>query len=161
MRAENSTRKLMARKQSKPRVNICRNEDGSLISNEQEMLDRWVRQFNKLLNTRKDNECVTFTTTSSNQISKGKTQDTIDAPTTEEIETALKKLKNNETPGTDSIPAKLLKFGSDRLKQWLKHICIYTSIWISEEIPKEWLQGIVCPLHTKGWNVPTIEVSLC
>jgi len=48
---------------------------------------------------------------------KGKTQDTIDAPTIEEIETALKKLKNNKYPGTDNIPAELLKFGGDRLKQ--------------------------------------------
>ena len=29
----------MARKQFKPRVHICRNEDRSLISNEQEMLN--------------------------------------------------------------------------------------------------------------------------
>jgi len=33
----------MLRKQFKPRVHICRNENGSLISNEQEMLDIWVR----------------------------------------------------------------------------------------------------------------------
>jgi hypothetical protein len=39
MRAENSTRKLMAKQHFKPRVNICRNENGSLICNEQEMLD--------------------------------------------------------------------------------------------------------------------------
>ena len=32
-----------ARKQFKPRVHIFRNEDGSLISNEQEILNRWVR----------------------------------------------------------------------------------------------------------------------
>jgi len=32
----------MTRKQFKPRVHICRNEDGSLISNEQEILNRWV-----------------------------------------------------------------------------------------------------------------------
>ena len=107
----------VARKQFKPRVHICRNEDGSLISNELEILDRWVRHFNKLLNGRKDNECVTFTTTSSNQLLKGKTQDTIDVPTIEEIETALKKLQNNKVPGTDNILAELLKFGGDRLKQ--------------------------------------------
>jgi len=130
MSAENFTRKLMARQQFKPRVNICRNEDGLLISNEQEMLDI-------LLNGRKDNECDTFTTTSSNQMSKGKTQDTIYAPTTEELETACKKLKNNKAPQTDSIPAELLKFGGDRLKQWLKHM--FTSIWINEEISEEWL----------------------
>jgi len=30
------------KKQFKPRVHICKNEDRSLISNEQEMLNRWV-----------------------------------------------------------------------------------------------------------------------
>ena len=126
----------MARQQFKSRVNICRNEDGSLISNQQEMLDVCVRHFKTLLNRRNDNECVTFITTSSNQMSKGKTQDTIDAPTTEETETAQKKLKNNKAPGTDSIPAELLKFGGDRLKQWLKRM--FSSVWINEEISEEW-----------------------
>jgi hypothetical protein len=42
--------------------------------------DHWVRHFDKLLNRGNENECVTFTTRSSNQISKEKTQDTIDAP---------------------------------------------------------------------------------
>jgi hypothetical protein len=63
----------MARKQFKPGVRVCVNEDGSLISNEREILDRWVRHFDKLLNGSKDNEVVTFTIISSNQISKGKT----------------------------------------------------------------------------------------
>jgi len=80
----------VARKQFKPRVNICRKEEGSLISNEQEILDTWVRHFDKLLNRRKNDACVTFTTISSNQISKGKTQDTTDTPTTEEIKQHLK-----------------------------------------------------------------------
>jgi len=66
---------------------------------------------------------------------KGKAQDTIDAPTTEETETTIKKLKNNKTLETDNIPSEVLKFGSDRLKQCLKHL--FLSIWINEEIPKE------------------------
>ena len=60
----------------------------------------------------------------------------------------LKNFKNNKAPGTDNIPAELLKFGSDRLKQWLKHVSSW--MWINEEIPKEWLQGIIWPLHKKG-----------
>jgi len=35
----------MARKQFKPRVNICRHEGRSLISNKQDTLNRWVRHF--------------------------------------------------------------------------------------------------------------------
>jgi len=109
------------------------------------MLDRWVRHCNKLLNKSKNNECVTVTTTSSNQISKGRSQDITDAPTIEEIETALKKLKNSKANGTDNIPAELLKSGGDRLQQWLKHI--FSSFWINEETSKEWLKIIICPLH--------------
>jgi len=45
------------------------------------------------LNGSEGNECVTFITISSNQISQGKTQDTTDAPTSEEIKIALEKLK--------------------------------------------------------------------
>ena len=71
---------------------------------------------------------------SSNQVLKGKTQGITDVPTTKEIETKLKKLKNNKAPGTDNVPAELLEFGSDKLKQWLKHI--FSSIWINEEISK-------------------------
>jgi len=40
----------ITRKQFKPRVNTRRKEDGSLISNEQEILDKWVRHFDQLLN---------------------------------------------------------------------------------------------------------------
>jgi hypothetical protein len=54
-------------------------------------------------------------------------------PTTGEIETALKKLKNYKALETDNILAELMKFGSHRLKQWLKHV--FSSIWIKEEIP--------------------------
>jgi hypothetical protein len=54
----------VARNQFKTRVHICWNEDGSLISNEREILDRWVRHLDI---GSKDNEVVTFTI-----ISKGK-----------------------------------------------------------------------------------------
>jgi transposase len=82
----------------------------------------------------------------------GKTQDTTDAATTGEIEAVLKKLKNNNSfiikTLPDIIPAELLKFSGDTLKQWLKHI--FSSIWLNEQIPVEWLKGILCPLHKKG-----------
>jgi len=45
----------MARKQLKPRFNICRNEDRYLISNEHEILIRMVRHFGKLLKVSKNN----------------------------------------------------------------------------------------------------------
>ena len=77
-------------------------------------------------------------------------QDITDVPTTGETQTALKNLENNKAPRTDNIPAELQKFGGDRLKQWLKHIQVFTSIGISEEITKECLKGIKYTLHKRG-----------
>jgi hypothetical protein len=37
----------MARKKFKSRVNICRNEGGSVRSNKEEIFDRWVRQISR------------------------------------------------------------------------------------------------------------------
>ena len=92
----------------------------------------------QIIRQSKDNEYVTFTTISSNLILKGKSQDITEALTTQEFETALKKLKNNKAHGKDNIPAELLKFGSDRLQQCLRHI--FSSLWINEETLKSGLK---------------------
>jgi hypothetical protein len=42
-------------------------------------------------------------------------EDEIDAPSMEDIQKALQKLKNNESPVTDNIPAELLKHGGGKL----------------------------------------------
>jgi hypothetical protein len=60
MNAENFTRKLTWLESNSSRIHICRDVDGSLISNEQETLERWVRHLKKLLNGSNDNECITF-----------------------------------------------------------------------------------------------------
>jgi hypothetical protein len=71
-------------------------------------MNRRIRHFGKLFNGRKENECGTFTATSSNRISKGKTPDTIDVPTTEEIETSLKNTIRHSTHG-ESLKLRSLK----------------------------------------------------
>ena len=43
------------------------------------------------------------------------------APTVEEVEVAVKKLKNYKAPGTDNIPAELFRYGG---KELVKHILL-------------------------------------
>jgi hypothetical protein len=43
----------------------------------------------------------------------------MDVPTQLEINTAIAKLRNNKVPGSDSIPAELLKFGGGELNKRL------------------------------------------
>jgi hypothetical protein len=57
-------------------------------------------------------------------------------PTINELEQAIKKLKNNEAPGMDLIQAELVKYAGP---EYVKHLYqIMVKIWIDEIIPEEW-----------------------
>jgi sorting nexin-29 len=76
----------------------------------------------------------------------GKEEDLI--PTVEEVEMAVQKLKNYKAPGTDNIPAELLKYGGNEL---VKHIhTVIKDMWQKEKMPTEWNIIIICPIHKKG-----------
>jgi hypothetical protein len=61
----------------------------------------------------------------------------IDLPSREEIEGALKYLKNNKAAGTDSIAAELLKNGGLYLVDALHEVIQKTS----ETLPRSWTEG--------------------
>ena len=70
------------------------------------------------------------------------------APTVEEVEMAVQKLKNYKVPGTDNIPAELFKYGGNEL---VKHLhTIIKDIWQKEKMPTEWNVSIICPIYRKG-----------
>ena len=57
-------------------------------------------------------------------------------------------MKNGKTPGIDSITAEMLKAGGEfsinKVHQLLQNI------WIQEELPSKWKQGIIIKLPKKG-----------
>ena len=59
---------------------------------------------------------------------------------------AIDKLKSHKSPGIDQILAELIKG---------RTICLeihklITSIWKKEELPEEWKESIIVPIHKKG-----------
>lgn len=61
-------------------------------------------------------------------------------PTADEIEGIIKSLKNDKSPGADSITAECFKNDSKRMAE----------IWQREEIPVDWKEALIHPLHKKG-----------
>jgi hypothetical protein len=66
----------------------------------------------------------------------------IDFPSCEEIEGALKYLKNNKAAGVDSIAAELLKNGGPYLMDALHEVI--QQAWTSEILPRSWTEGVLC-----------------
>jgi hypothetical protein len=68
-------------------------------------------------------------------------------PSLFEVEFAIGKLKSYKSPGTDQILAKLIKAGGETCSGIRKFVC---SVWNKEELPQQWKEFIIVPIHEKG-----------
>ena len=55
---------------------------------------------------------------------------------------------NNNAPGEDNIPAELIKAGGTQL--WNRLHQIIVKVWEEENLPEDWLTGLLIPIHKKG-----------
>ena len=60
----------------------------------------------------------------------------------------IEKLKSHKSPGIDQIPAELIKAGGRTIRCAIHKLII--SIWIKDELPDEWKESIIVPIHKKG-----------
>jgi len=72
----------------------------------------------------------------------------IELPTYKEVSNIINKVKRNKAPGTNNIPAELVKYGGYILKYGMYNLILL--IWSKEQLPMEWLQGIIRPIYKKG-----------
>jgi hypothetical protein len=144
---QNETRKFFKDIQTfqndrSPPIFTCKDENGLLKTDKREVLNRWRQYFVDLMKTDKKIENqVQEKHTSENEIE-------IEPPTYKEVSDIIKKLKENKAPGTDNIPAELIKYAGHVLKHRMYKLIIL--IWNKEQLPTEWLQGIICPIYKKG-----------
>jgi hypothetical protein len=124
----------------KRRINIINDENGNLLADPQSVLNRWKNFFNQVLNIHGVHNV--------RQKDKQKTEPLLPEPSFVEVETAIGKLKGYKSPGTDQILAELIKAGGETLCSKIhKLIC---SIWNKKELPQQWKESIIVPIHKKG-----------
>jgi len=68
-------------------------------------------------------------------------------PSASEVELAIDKLKSHKSPGFDQILAELIKAGCRTICFAIHKLII--PIW-KEELPEEWKESIIVPIHKKG-----------
>ena len=66
----------------------------------------------------------------------------------EEVEKAVKDLKNNKASGVDGIPAEVMKAGGESLVAMFHELC--QKIWKSTVIPAEWTKSLLILIPKKG-----------
>ena len=69
-------------------------------------------------------------------------------PNAFEVELLIEKLKSHKSPGTDQIPAELIKVRGRTIRCAIHKLII--SIWNKEELPEEWKESIIVPIYKKG-----------
>ena len=141
-----------ARKGYQRGVNECRNKKGEIITSEEEVMERWKEYFEELYRAEhtilndEDKEEEEEQETEERKAGNEEIEDR--APTNEELQKAIKKLKNNRAPGNDGINPELMKIKNEIANSRL--LAIVQSTWNTERLPKEWEDSLICPIWKKG-----------
>ena len=121
---------------------MCNDKDGNLLTDKPMVAARWKEHFQELLNGQEQDE------QNRNRMRIMSDEQAVEPPTQEEVKKAINELKNGKAAGKDGIPAELLKAGSDRLYYAIHQTIL--RIWADEQMPNDWLEGLICPIYKKG-----------
>jgi hypothetical protein len=72
----------------------------------------------------------------------------VPGPSRLEVEIAIAKLKKYKSPDSDQIPSELIQAGCEMLLSAIHKLV--NSIWNKKELPDQWKQFIIVPIHRKG-----------
>jgi hypothetical protein len=121
---------------------MCNDKDGNLLTDKPMVAARWKEHFQTLLNGEEREE------QNRNRMRIASDGQAVEPPTQDEVKQAIRQLKNGKAAGKDGLPAELLKAGSERLYDAIHRIIL--RIWEDEEMPEDWLDGLICPIYKKG-----------
>ena len=110
-----------------------------------EIVELWKDHFKTHLNTSFPRDENVLITLENLQIEPDTNNSDI---TEEEIQNAIKKMKNKKAPGFDSITIEAIKAGGVKMVDALHKI--FNTIWKIEKTPMDFSRMVVTPIHKKG-----------
>jgi hypothetical protein len=138
-----------------------KDENGDLLADSHNILNRWKNYFSLLLNVHNVSDV--------RQIEVHVAEPLVPGPSRLEVEIAIAKLKKYKSPGSDQIPAELIQAGGEILLSAIHELI--NSVWIKEELPDQWKESII-EIFTKrvtkltviiivGYNCYQLHTKFC
>ena len=130
---------------STARLAVIKDEDGKILTESEEIKDRWKRYCEELYASQETDGVPDNTDEDSCE----------DEPDIllSEVTNAIQHLKNNKSPGPDEIPAELIKNADKSGAKVIQHLC--NRIWKTKRWPADWKNSTFLTLPKKG------DVSEC
>jgi hypothetical protein len=116
-----------------------KDENGDLLADSHNIFNRWKNYFSHLLDVHNVSDV--------RQIEAQTAEPLVPGPSRLEVEIAIAKLKKYKSPGSDQILAELIQ--ADEILLSAIHKLI-NSVWNKEELPDQWNECIIVPVHKKG-----------
>ena len=128
------------KKGQQPRTNTVKDEKGDLVADCHSILARWRNPFCQLLNVHGVNDV--------RQTEIHTVEQLVLELSAFEFAMSTVKLQRHKSPGTDQIPAELIKAGSRTIRSEIHELI--NSLGNKEELSEEWSGSIIVPVYKKG-----------
>ncbi|CAF5195965.1 unnamed protein product, partial [Rotaria magnacalcarata] len=134
----------MLRKEFVPRLNVIRNQEGTMLQTNDDIKRRWTQYCSSLY---KDPGGGDGMAKELEDISPPENEDPHDILYSE-VQAAINSLKRNKSPGSDGVTAEMLQAGSEPLSRQIHKLC--NKAWHEGTIPEECGKSILVPIPKKG-----------
>ena len=122
-----------------------RRPDGSFVHDQRERSHIQKEYFTKLLNCRRE---IHPSVPQHVSVNAQELPDMAHMPTLEEVETAIRKLKNNKAAGVCKILLEMLKYGGQCVTNMLHRVI--SRVWQTGKAPADWKKSLLVPILKKG-----------
>ena len=131
-----------------------KDENGVLLREKAEILQRWARFFGTLLNTKSPKLNPAIIEEVQQRPAAPTIRDSVplgSAPTLEETRRAIRGMHNWKAPGPDSLVAELLKIDEPAESIVLERFhAIHVKVWSGREVPQQWKDATIKVLYKKS-----------
>jgi hypothetical protein len=125
-----------------------KDQNGDLLADSHNILSRWKNYFSQLLNVHNVSDV--------RRIEVHMAEPLVPGPSCLEVEIAIAKLKKYKSPGSDQIPAELIRAGGEILLSEIHKLI--NSVWNKEKLPDQWKESIIVPIKKRVIKLTVIII---